>query len=144
MDSDILKIFGAALLSGIISPLVLAYFNHNFIWRRQKAFELKHGVFDLVVSAFSAYESDAINPELQGNKTEYKGATRVVELRPSTSELLEKANSMAMSFFKEDTYSLIDKALKISVSIENIPNTEFHEARAKAISEMAKELGIKP
>ena len=143
MSAEILNILGAALLSGIISPILLSFFNHNFIWRRQKAFELKHGVFELVVDALSAYESDALNPQLQKNKTQYKDAFRKIELRSETTELLEKANSMAESFFEQETYKLINETLKVAVSIESIPNTEFHKRRIKAIVAMAKELGIK-
>ena len=142
MDSEILKIIGAAMLSGIISPILLSFFHHNFIWRRQKSFELKYGIFEQVVNALSALETDALNPELQNNKQQYKGMQRLVELKPETQKDLERAVSMTQSFFSDAAVEALQTALGTKVGIENIPNTEFEKNRSNAIKILAKELGL--
>ena len=142
MDTEIFKIIGAAVLSGIISPILLSFFNHNFIWRRQKSFELKYSVFELAVNALSALETDSLNPELQNNKKQYKGMQRHVEVKPETQEAIERAVAMTQSFYSKEALEALQKALGSKIGIENIPNTEFEEHRSNAIKIMAKELGL--
>lgn len=132
----------AGFISGLISPLILSWLQHKIIWKRQKRFEIKFNIFSEAVSALSAYETDSLNPNLQKNKSEYFGSTRMVELRPETEQALERTKGMVKAFFSDETYQVLDKALRSKISIENIPNTTFEKNRTATILEMAKELGI--
>jgi hypothetical protein len=132
----------AGLISGLISPTILSWFQHRLIWKKQKRLDIKFNIFTDAVTALSSLETDSTNPNLQKNKSTYKGMTRAVELRPATEELIEKSRGMVKAFYAEETYNKFDKALKSKISIENIPNIEFEEKRVSAIVGMARELGI--
>ena len=92
----------AGLISGLISPIILSWFQHRLIWKTQKRLEIKFNIFTDAVTALSALETDSTNPKLQKNKSEYKGMTRVVELRPETEELIEKSRGMVKAFYAEE------------------------------------------
>lgn len=68
----------------------------------------------------------------------------MIELRPETYEALEISLGMVKAFYSSETYKKYDRATKQKVSIENIPNTEFEEARVEAILALASELGMAP
>jgi hypothetical protein len=132
----------AGIISGLISPFIVSWLQHRIIWRSQKRYEIKLKIFTDAVTALSSYETDALDPQLQANKQEYKGATRRVEIRPETSELIERARGMVKAFFSDEAYHALDRTLRKKLSIENIPNIEFEENRTAAIVLLAKELGI--
>jgi hypothetical protein len=132
----------AGLISGILSPLILSWLQHNIIWRKQKRHEIKYLVFSDAVRAMSQYETDVLDFELQANKKCYKDARRKIELRPETSSLIEKSRGMVMAFFSKDTFEKFDKVFKEEISIDNIPNIEFEGRRTQSILAMAQELGI--
>jgi hypothetical protein len=132
----------AGIISGLISPLVLSWLQHRLIWKSQKRYEIKLKTFTDAVSALSSLETDSLDPQLQANKQVYKGIQRMVELRPETIELLERARGMVKAFFSAEAYQKLDQALKTKISIENVPNIEFEENRTAAIVSLANELGI--
>jgi len=132
----------AGLISGILSPLILSWLQHNIIWRKQKRHEIKYSVFSDAIRAMSQYETDVLDFELQANKKSYKDACKKIELRPETSSLIEKSRGMVMAFFSKDTFEKYDKVFKEEISIDNVPNIEFEKRRTQSILAMAQELGI--
>jgi hypothetical protein len=132
----------AGLISGILSPLILSWLQHNIIWRKQKRYEIKYSVFSDAVRAMSQYETDVLDFEIQENKKTYKDPIKRIELRPETSSVIEKTRGMVMAFFSKDTFQKYEKVFKAKISIENIPNIEFEKRRNEAIIAMAQELGI--
>ena len=56
---------------------------------------------------------------------------------------MERSRGMVKAFFSEEAYKVFDEALRTPISIENIPNLNFENARVKAIIKLAKELEIK-
>jgi hypothetical protein len=133
----------AGIVSGLLSPLILSVLQHKIIWRRQKRFEVKFGVFTDAVKALSAYGSDAMNPEIQENKKSHKGMVRKTALRPETDQMLDNSRSIVKAFYSEETYHAFNKALRTEVSFEKVPNEEYEENRISAIIKMASELGIR-
>jgi hypothetical protein len=133
----------SGLLSGIISPLILSLLQHKVIWRTQRKHEIKYSIFNDAIRALSLYASDAFDPKLQCDKTTYKGTQRLIELRPETSELMEKSRSMVKAFFSQQAVIAFDAALKAEISIDNIPCIDFEEKRINAILRLSEDLGIK-
>lgn len=133
----------AGLLSGIISPLVLSWLQHRYIWKSQKRLEMKYTIFQDAVRALSLWATDALDPVLQANKTTHKGVTRVTEYRPETMELLERSRGMVKAFYSTDAYAAYDLVLRAKLSVDDVPNEEFEQRRTVAILAMARELGIK-
>lgn len=125
-----------------MSPLILAWLRHKIIWKAQKRDEIKMNAFIDTLTALSSLETDALDTELQSNKKSYKGLTRMVEFRPETIIVKERARGMVRAFFSKETFEKVDKAMRKEVSIENVPNIDFEEARTLAISALAAELGI--
>ena len=132
----------AGVISGLMSPLILAWLRHKIIWKAQKRDEIKMNAFIDTLTALNSLETDALDTELQSNKKPYKGLTRVVEFRPETIIVKERARGMVRAFFSKETYEKVDKAMRTEVSIENVPNIDFDENRTLAISALAAELGI--
>ena len=130
------------LIGGIISPFIVSFLQHKYIWKNQKKIEIKYSIFIDAVKALSQYAVDATDPKLQSEKKDYKGMRRVVEARPETFALMEKSKGMVKAFFSEDVYNSFYKALSAKVSIENIPNADFEAVRASAIIKLAEELDI--
>ena len=57
------------LIGGIISPLILSWLQHRFIWRTQKRLEMKHTIVFLdAVRALSLWARDALDPDFQSKK----------------------------------------------------------------------------
>ena len=133
----------AGLISGLMSPLILSLIQHKLIWKRQKKFEIRYTVFSDAVRALGQLSTDALDPRLQGQKAEYKGRTRIVELRPETSELMERSRGMVNALFSDRASSAFDKALATEISIEEVPCIEFEENRTDAIIRLSEELGIR-
>lgn len=133
----------AGILSGLLSPLVLSWLQHKIIWKSQKRAEIKMKVFEDALTALGSLETDALDAGLQSSKKEYKGLTRIVEFRPETIVLKERARGMVRAFFSQDTFNKVDEAMRAPLSIENAPNSEFEEYRTLAIAAMATELGVK-
>ena len=130
-------------LVGIISPLIVSFFQHQCIWRNQKKMEIKYSIFKDAISALSQYAVDATDPALQSNKQTYNNITRAVEARSETFTLMEKSRGMVKAFFSKETFEVFDKALNTPISIENVPNSTFEQARVEAIIKLATELKIK-
>lgn len=104
---------------------------------------MKYSVFMDAVKALSLWSRDAMDPGLQSNKSSYKDTTRVTELRPETTELLERSKGMVQAFFSKNTSNTYQTALRAHISIDNVPNEDFEEKRTAVIIAMASELGIK-
>jgi hypothetical protein len=134
----------AGVVSGILSPLFLAWLRHEYIWKSEKRLEQKYKIFIDAVKALALFSTDALDPRLQSEKASYKNVSRATECRPETFEAVEISLGMVKAFFKEPAFSALDKAFKQKLSIENVPNTEFENARVDAIIAMASELGIAP
>lgn len=133
----------AAVIAGLISPIVVLWLQHRYVWRLQKRLEMKYSVFQDAVRALSLWSRDALDLDLQTNKPDYKGTQRKTELRPETDELLERSKLMVQAFFSPKVYGSYDAALRSHISIEEIPNTDFEKRSVAAILAMARELGIK-
>lgn len=56
---------------------------------------------------------------------------------------MEKSRGLVKAFFSGETYASYAKALGTKISIENVPNVDFEEARTDAIIRLSQELGIK-
>ncbi len=132
----------AGVISGLISPLILAWLSHKIIWKSQRRNEIRMNAFSDVITAFGLLETDAMDIELQTNKKEYRGFSRVTEFRPETIIAMGKASGMVKAFYSNDAFLKVDKTFKTKISLENIPNMEFYECRTEAVIAMAKELGI--
>lgn len=133
----------AGLLSGIISPLLLSWLQHRYIWKSQKRLEMKYTIFQEAVRALSLWATDALDPALQANKATHNGVTRVTECRPETMELLERSRGMVKAFYSTDAYAAYDLVLRAKLAIDNVPNEEFEQRRTVAILALAQEIGIK-
>jgi hypothetical protein len=133
----------AGLLSGILSPIILSFLQHQVIWKKQKKLEIKFMVFQDSVRALSLWATDALDLKLQADKSSHEGNVRVTEARTATWELIEKTRGMVQSFYSSETYSAYEAALKADISLQQIPNSDFESKRTKAILAMARELGIK-
>lgn len=57
-----------AIVTSILSPLVLLWLQNNIIWRMQKKFEIKYRVFDETIEALSLFAVDALDLKLQAMK----------------------------------------------------------------------------
>jgi hypothetical protein len=132
----------AGIISGLMSPLILAWFRHKIIWKSQKREEIKMNAFIDTLTALSSLETDALDVELQSNKKSYNGLSRIVEFRPETIIIKERARGMIRAFFSKETFEKVDKAMRTQVSIENVPNIKFEKNRTSAISALAEELGV--
>jgi len=55
------KGLGSALPAGIISPILLAWLQHHFIWCTQRTADVRKLVFDEAVKAIAMFEADALN-----------------------------------------------------------------------------------
>jgi hypothetical protein len=132
----------AGVISGLMSPLILAWLSHKIIWKSQKREEIKMNAFIDTLTALSSLETDALDVELQSNKKSYNGLTRIVEFRPETIIIKERARGMVRAFFSKETFEKVDKAMREEISIKNVPNIDFEKSRTLAISALASELGI--
>lgn len=131
----------AGLFGGIVGPIVNDKLSHSR-WRSQKSFELKYEAFRGAVDTLAAWEADALNFELQRNKSEYKRTTREVEVRPSTAQALEHYKSLMQAMFSSGVASAYDTTLRSHIAIENVPNTDFEQNRASFVTAAASELGL--
>ncbi len=130
----------AGIVSGIISPFIVSWLKHTFIWKRQRNIEFKNSIFRDAVRALSMLETDALDAALQLDKASYKGKMRSVEARPQTFELCITVGSLIECFFTNDAFKAWEKAYKSPISIENAPDIEFITNRNDALKKLAKEL----
>ncbi len=143
--SQILVSILIALLSGFVAAYLTPFFNANFArrnWRQQKAFDLKYEVFQGAVTALAAWLTDALDVNLQNSKGKYKGASRLVEMRPETSQALEKSRGMVEAFFSHEVAQKFDEATRAELSIDTVPNAEFERKRLAFIVAASQELGL--
>lgn len=132
----------AGIISGLLSPLILAWLSHQMIWKAQRRNEIRMQAFTDTLTALSLLETDAMDIDLQSNKKDYKGFMRNLEYRPETSIAMGRAIGMVEAFFSKETFHKVDRAFKTKISIENIPNIKFYENRTEAVVAMSDELGI--
>jgi hypothetical protein len=140
--SDLWKIIITALLSSVIAPLVLAYIQHEMIWRAQKRTELKTKAFDEAIEAIAMYETDALNIELQASKPSAGGKTPLIHFRPETRLQIERALALVEASFNQKTFEAYKAAL--STMPQNIPSPQHNERRATALKLMIEELQLYP
>jgi hypothetical protein len=141
MNSDAIV---AGLIGGLLSPLVLAWLQHHFVWRAQKLIELKTSIFQDSIRALSLWAVDAMDPALQADKRPFGGLVRDVNFRPETGELMERTRGLVQAFFSPQTFALYNAALTERISHDNIPNNEFERKRTAAIRAMAREINLIP
>ncbi len=132
----------AGIISGIVSPIILQWLQHKYLWQRQKKLETKYAIFSDAVRALSLAAVDAGNPELQSSPKEHLGSRRKVQFRPETDELLQKAVVMVEAFFSERATAAFKNALRCDLSWQTLPHFEFQEKSVEAIIELSKDLGI--
>ena len=135
-----------ALPSGFVAAYFSPFFSAKFArrnWQQQKMFELKYEVFQGAVNALAAWMTDALDVKLQNSKEKYKGASRLVEMRPETSQALSKYQGMLQAFFSPDVAKNFDEAIRAEISIETVPNPEFEKKRLHFVVNASRELGIK-
>lgn len=99
-------------------------------------------MFRDAIEALGKLATDALDLQLQANKSVYKRWSRSVELRPQTVESMEVARCLVQSFFSNASSEAYEQAMRADISLENVPNFEFEETRRKALTIMATELGI--
>lgn len=131
------------IVGGLISPFIVSWLQHKWIWKSQKRIELRNAIFDDAVRALSQYATDATDPKIQSEKAAYGGVERKVEGRPETFALMERTRGLVRAFFSEEASKIFDKALGTPISIETVPNVGFEKARNEAILKLAQELGLK-
>jgi len=132
----------AGLFAAIVAPLVTAGLARRS-WRSQKLMELKYDIFKGATAALAAWLTDALDIGLQSGKTEWKGMSRQVEMRPETSEALEQYRGLVAAFFSADVSQKYDQACRAKVSLGNVPNMEFEEKRVAFVNAASTELGLK-
>lgn len=141
LDALMVAVVGG-IVGGLISPFAVLWLQHKWIWKSQRKIELRNSIFDDAVRALSQYAADALDPKIQAEKASYQGSERKVEVRPETLTLMEKAQGMVQAFFSREAFEVLDKALRTSISIETVPNSDFEKARTEAIRKLANELGL--
>lgn len=130
----------SGMVSGIISPFIVSWLNHTFIWKRQRKLELKNSILRDAARALSLLETDALDPALQSAKASYKGQVKSVEARSQTFELCITTGSLIDTFFTTDAFKAWEKAYKTPISIEKTPDTEFATNRSVVLKKLADEL----
>jgi hypothetical protein len=130
----------SGIVSGIISPFIVSWLKHTFIWKRQREIELKNSIFRDAARALSMLETDATDPALQSDKASYKGKSRSVEARSQTFEFCITTGSLIESLFSNDAFKAWDKAYRTPISIEKAPDLEFATNRSDALKRLANEL----
>lgn len=132
----------AGVVGGIISPLILAFLKHFFVWRAEKLVELKSKIFDEAISALAKRSADALDRELQSQKQTSAEFRMQIKFRPETLDLIERARFQVHAFFLAETATKFHKALCAKLSLDDLPPLEFEEARRVAVLAMASELGV--
>lgn len=136
----------AAIISGffaaIVAPVVTARLSRRN-WRAQKLLELKYEIFKGATAALAARMTDALDADLQSSKAKYKGMSRLVEMRPATSQALEQYRGLVAALFSADTSARYDQACRAEASLDNLSNVEFEDARVAFVEAAAAELGLK-
>ncbi len=130
----------SGIISGILSPLVVSWLQHKFIWKRERDIDLKNSIFRDTARALSTLERDALDPGLQGSKASPGDVTRQTEFRPETLELCQTTRSLIGAFFSPEAFEAFDKAYKSQISINNIPDPMFDLRRTEALVKLNKEL----
>jgi hypothetical protein len=70
-------------------------------------------------------------------------STGAVEIRPETSQALEEYRGLVLAYFsKEASRSFFDEAIRVSISIETVPNTNFEEKQTRFEEAASRDLGI--
>jgi hypothetical protein len=122
----------AALLAGILSPLLLAFLQYRFIWRAQKLREMKKEVFDEAIKTLAMNEVAELFPSVSGDREE-------------TVLQQQKAHLLVEIFFSRASSELFLKASTMRFeSVEQVVKVpkEYYDVRDRTVRSMAGELGI--
>ncbi len=128
------------LIGGIISPFVLSWLRHHWIWKAEKNWELKQQAFDGILAAFAAFSSDALDLELQKVKPSIDGVTPHTNFRPETRERIEQAQARAQAFFSQNAAEQVRRVFSADMGLDKIPHIAFQESRTEAIKTLASEV----
>jgi len=120
---------GSAVLGGIISPIVLAFLQHYFIWRTQKTAETRKQVFEETINGIAMFEADMLNAA---------GGTPAT--RPETTDQVQKALALVEAFYSRDAFDALTAYLKRDLSKGT--NANLNQLRATAIKKLAADLGL--
>lgn len=131
----------AGIFAAVIAPLITVSLNRR-TWRKQRNSELKYEVFKGACAALAALTSDALDASLQRQKPAYEGVARQVEIRAETSQTLEQHRGLLAAFFSPDVVEKYGQALRISLSVKNVPNIGFDEKRLAFIKAASQELHL--
>jgi hypothetical protein len=124
----LITILGSALLAGIISPIVLAWLQHQFIWRTQRTAEARKLAFDEAITAISMFEADALNSAGGGTAA----------IRQETKDQMQKALALVEAFFSQNAFDAFQKYTLRDLS--KVPSENLNQLRTKAIKTLATEL----
>jgi hypothetical protein len=121
----------AALLAGILSPLILAFLQYRFIWRAQKLREMKKEVFDEAIKTLAMNEvaqfyhhgTDREETVLQQQK-----ANLLVEI------FFSRASSVLFSHASTMRFEAVEQGVKVPQG--------YYDVLDAAVRSMAAELGI--
>lgn len=138
---SILVAIVSGIFGGIVGPFVADSLSKRR-WRSQKKFELKYTAFESALNAVAAWEADALDTKLQGEKVPHQGTVPVTNRRPETAQALEHSKGLIKTWFSETVNSKYEEVLRAHISIDTLPNTEFEEARIAFILAAATELQI--
>lgn len=135
-----------SLLSGVFGSIIGPFVIHKLYakrWRDQKGFELRQSSFDKSLQAVSSWQADAFDVNLKNQSTATAQGTRpLTYMRPATTQALHEANGLIKVWFSNDVYNKFDKLLKSTLSINNIPNEQFENARTEYMEAAKKELSV--
>ncbi|MGD9671292.1 MAG: hypothetical protein AB7U75_19960 [Hyphomicrobiaceae bacterium] len=128
------------LLSGVVSGVVVAFFHHYFVWRKQRNVEARQSVFDAAVAALAMYEADTMNVKLQSDKPSAGSVTPETNLRDETKIAMSKALALVPVFFSKAASDAFKAAFSSRLGLKNIPNPDYYTAVERAKSLLANEI----
>jgi hypothetical protein len=118
---------GSSFLGGIISPLLLSWLQHQYIWRAQKTAEARKAVFDDAIKAIAMFEADVLK--------------RLETIRQETADQMQKALALVEAFFSQEAFEALTQYTKRDLS--RGPTAELNQLRTNAIKKLTNELGLK-
>lgn len=132
------KLLDSELFYYFILAYLLPFLVSKYWWNKKN----KKFAFEKIIEAIASYKADALDIELQKNKSSNNEKfSKVTEIRPKTSVLIDMADSLIKVYFSKNAHKLYDKAInKTKISIENAPNTEFNDAMKSVIAKLSEEL----
>lgn len=128
----------SGILGGIISPFIVAWLQDRFIWKRQKAIEIRQRVFDITVKALTTFASEALDSALQAQHPDQRGNY----ITTGTKQTLQEARALVQAFCSKEAYDALLDAMGERLTIADSPNMDWERKKTKAIVAVAKEIGI--